>query len=145
MQRIAVLALVALALPSAAGSQTTYPVNPGYWEVKEKWLGLISRTERWCVEPKNITKFVAAPCNHIYHCTYPVQQMSDGKIYFEGEWRGHDELYKVKGRGSYTSTTLIINVSGSGHWHIVPVPGASASLKGAFLSADCPADAKHFG
>jgi len=35
-----------------------------------------------------------------------------------------------------------MKVSGSGHWHIVPIVGASASLNAHFLGEACPADAK---
>ena len=143
MKPIAALCLGLVFAPAATGAQT-YPVNPGYWEVKENWLGLISKTERVCVEPKNITKFLAAPCNHIYHCNYPVQQVEGGKIRFEGTIFKHDELYQVKGGGAYTPTSLDMSFSGHGHWHIVPVPSASASLHGTYLAAACPADAKRF-
>jgi hypothetical protein len=144
MRLITALALGALALPLAAAAETTYPINPGYWELNEDWLGLIKKTERVCVEPHAITKFVSAPCNHIYHCNYPVQRMGDGKIYFEGTWSKTGELYHVRGGGAYTPTTLDLKVSGHGHWNIVPVPSADASIHATFIGADCPVDAKRY-
>jgi len=117
-----------------------YPINPGYWQVAEHWL-LLSRTERYCVAPRNITQFIAAPCNHLYHCDYPVQSVEGGKFHFSGVvWR-HDERYNVHGGGAYSPTSLHLTASGAGHFHILPF-AFSASLDGQFLGPDCPADAK---
>jgi hypothetical protein len=142
MSRLAAIALTVLAVPSLAGAES-YPINPGYWEVTTDWLGLVKKTEGWCVEPKAIPRFLAGPCNHIYHCTYPVQEFHDGKAHFEGDIRGHDELYHVRGGGAYTQTTMNMSFTGAGHWHIVPIVGAQASMKAHFLSETCPTDAKH--
>jgi hypothetical protein len=141
MKRLAAIAFAVLATPGLAGAQP-YPINPGYWEVTTNWLGLVKKTERWCVQPKAIPRFLVGPCNHIYHCTYPVQEFADGHAHFDGYIRGHDELYHVKGGGTYSPTTMDMKVSGSGHWHIVPIVGASASLNAHFLAEACPADAK---
>lgn len=117
-----------------------YPINPGYWQVAEHWL-LLNRTERYCVEPWNITRFMSAPCNHLYHCSYPVQRIEADRFHFSGViWR-HDERYSVTGGGDYSPTTLRFSVTGMGHFHILPF-AFSASLDGKYLGADCPADAK---
>jgi hypothetical protein len=142
MRRLVATAVACLAIPSLAGA-SAYPINPGYWEVTTDWLGLVKKTERYCVEPKAIPRFLAGPCNHIYHCTYPVQQFHDGKAHFEGEIRGHDELYHVTGGGDYSPTSMDMKITGAGHWHIVPIVGAEASMKAHFLAEACPADAKH--
>ena len=139
MKRIAALALVLLA-PVAAQAQP-YPINPGFWLVTTNWLGLVSRTERYCVAPKDIPRFMSGPCNHIYHCEYPVQRFENGRSFFDGEIRGNDEAYHVHGAGTYSLTNLTMRTSISGHWHIVPVAGP-ISVNGRFVSADCPADAK---
>jgi hypothetical protein len=141
MRRLAAIALALLAAPTFAAAEG-YPINPGYWEVTTNWLGLVKKTERWCVEPKAIPRFLAGPCNHIYHCTYPVQEFHDGKARFEGEIRGHDELYHVRGGGTYTATTMDMSVTGAGHWHVVPIVGAQASMKAHFVAEACPAGAK---
>jgi hypothetical protein len=77
------VAAAAIAAPVVSRAQP-YPINPGYWEVTTNWLGLVKKTERWCVAPKAIPRFLAGPCNHIYHCTYPVQEFHDGHAHFEG-------------------------------------------------------------
>ena len=143
MKRFALAALVAFS-PIAVGAQGDYPINPGYWEVTTDWMGLVSKTERYCVEARNISKFLAAPCNHIYRCDYPVQEIADGKARFDGYIRGHNELYHVKGGGTYSPTSLDVKIYGSGHWHVVPIVGAHAAIDGRFLGAECPADAKRF-
>jgi hypothetical protein len=123
--------------PPPAGG---YPINPGYWEVVEHWP-FIDRTERYCVEPKNITTFMAAPCNHIYRCIYPVQSIEDGRLHFIGQISKHDESYKVRGEGVYSPISLRLSVRLVGHWRMLPF-AFLASLDGRYLGADCPADAK---
>ena len=118
----------------------TYPINPGYWEVVERWL-VIRKTERYCVAPENISRFMAAPCNHIYNCAYPVQSIEDDKLRFEGVIWKRDERYDVHGSGAYSPTELHVNLHGRGHWHLLPIV-FGGSLDGRFLGADCPPDAK---
>jgi len=138
----AALALPFVAAPAIAGADGGYPINPGYWEVTTNWLGLVVKTERYCVEPKAIPRFLSGPCNHIYHCSYPVQDFHDGVAHFEGDIRGHDELYHVTGGGTYSPTTMDFKMAGGGHWHIVPIVGAHASMRARFLDESCPANAK---
>jgi hypothetical protein len=144
MNRVAAIAALLALTPIGVSAQDTYPVNPGYWEVTTDWLGLVVKTDRYCVEPRNISKFLAGPCNHIYHCDYPVQEVGDGKARFDGYIRGHNELYHVRGGGTYSPTSLDLSMSGSGHWRVVPIAGARFSLSGRYLGADCPVDAKRF-
>jgi hypothetical protein len=128
-------------LSAEAAPQPQYPINPGYWRVEEHWP-LIDRTELYCIEPWNITRFLLAPCNHIYTCVYPVQQLGPDSVHFKGVITGKHDRFDVQGGGAYTPTSLHLRVSLLGHWHIVPVIFA-ASLDGQYLAADCPADAKH--
>jgi hypothetical protein len=139
MKRLVALLLLLVA-PSAVKAQP-YPINPGFWEVTTNWLGLASKTERYCIAPKDIPRFMSGPCNHIYHCDYPVQQFQNGRSHFEGEIRGNDESYHVRGGGAYSPTSLFMRSSISGHWHIVPIAGP-ITVSGHFVSASCPADAK---
>jgi hypothetical protein len=142
MRRSFALAAACLVLPTLAAAQG-YPITPGYWEVATNWLGVVKKTERYCVEPEAIPRFLGGPCNHIYHCSYPVQDFHDGKTRFEGDIRGNDELYHVKGGGSYTATTMDMHATGAGHWRFVPIVGAQASMKAHFLAETCPSGAKH--
>ncbi|MGH6957920.1 MAG: hypothetical protein ACREEW_14735 [Caulobacteraceae bacterium] len=144
------LALALIALPATTGAETysappgAYPINPGYWEATYNWFGLISTTNRYCVEPKNIVTFLAKPCNHIYHCNYPVSGIKDGKAYFEGTITGNNELYHVRGGGTYTPTELDMHAKVHGHYKLLPVPNLDLWIKGHFISSTCPPGAKHF-
>ena len=106
------------------------------------WLGLIKKTERWCVQPKAIPRFLAGPCNHIYHCTYPVQEFHDGHAHFEGDDPRPRRALPRAGGGTYSPTTMDMKVTGAGHWHILPILDAEASMKAHFLDEACPAGAK---
>ena len=117
-----------------------YPINPGYWLVDEHWP-LISRTERYCLEPWNIIRFMTQPCNHIYHCYYPVQSIGADTFHFQGVITGRYDRFDVRGGGEYSPDSLHLRVTGLGHWRILPVV-FNASLDGQFLGPDCPADAK---
>jgi hypothetical protein len=121
MKRLAAFALAVLTLPAGAGAET-YPINPGYWEVTTNWLGLVVKTERYCVEPKAIPRFLSGPCNHVYHCSYPLQNFHDGRASFEGDIRGHDELYHVRGGGTYSPTTMNMQMSGTSCRSSAPTP-----------------------
>ena len=151
MKRPASLALSALAAAvavSAAAHAQPYPINPGYWEAHTTFMGLLGSTDRYCIKPKDINKFLAGPSNHIYHCTYPDQVTADGRMHFKGSCvqKKHDKVMMVidlQGDGAYTPTTVHMKANGSTHWNGIPLSG-SASVDGHFLSDDCPADAKSF-
>ena len=146
MNRIAAVALGLLAGMTALPALAQQPklINPGYWDVTYHYLGFLNKTEKWCIRPKDIDKFLSGPCNHIYHCTYPYHSLGDGKMAFKGDIAGHDELYHCAGGGTYSATTLHMSVTCHGHWHIVPVPNATASTDATFIGDTCPASAKHF-
>jgi hypothetical protein len=144
MNRLAALALALAAPLAASAAEPAYPINPGYWEATYDWGGLIRTTDRYCVEPKNITTFLAKPCNHIYHCNYPVAGFGNGKAYFKGTITGNNELFHIAGGGTYTPVQFDMHASANGHWKIVPVPGFDVWIKGKFLGAVCPPGAKHF-
>jgi hypothetical protein len=139
MKRLLALALLLSPTPICAQPET-YGVTPGYWEVESSLLGLTT-TERDCLVPERISKAIAGPCNHHYKCSYPIQQVGDGKAHFEGDIRGKGEFYHVKGGGAYSATTFDMSMSLVGHWHIIPLAG-TAWVKAHFLGAECPAGAK---
>jgi hypothetical protein len=145
MTRFTALALtLAAGLIAAPGfAQPVKLINPGYWNVTYHYLGIINKTERWCIRPKDIEKFLSGPCNHIYHCSYPYHSIGDGKVAFKGDIRGRDELYHCHGGGDYAPTTMHMEASCSGHWHIMPVAGF-ASTDASFIADECPPDAKRF-
>jgi len=117
-----------------------YPVNTGYWQVGERWL-FFGKTEFYCVDGFNILRFMAQPCNHIYHCAYGVQQAEGGRIRFAGVIRGRNERYDVTGGGDYSARRIAVSLTGAGHYKILPV-AFSAAIDARFLSPQCPAGAK---
>jgi hypothetical protein len=142
------LALAIAALSASAAHAQPYPINPGFWEAHTTFMGLIGSTDRYCIKPKDINKFLAGPSNHIYRCTYPDQVTADGKIHFKGSCvqTKHGKVVMVidlEGDGAYTPTTVRMRANGSTHMLGLPVSG-SAAVDGHFISADCPADAKSF-
>ena len=124
----------------AGGGSDHYPINPGYWEVVLHWL-LIDRTERYCVEPRNIARFMAVPCNHIYHCSEPTEVFDGDTFSFQEVVSGSHERFDVRGHGAYAPERLHVSARIQGHYKILPVV-ILGSLDGRFLGADCPADAK---
>ena len=141
MQRFAFLALALTLAPAAAGAEPPALISPGYWEATTDFLGLTRKTERYCVEPKTVVKFMLGPCNHHYQCSYPVQQVGGGKAHFEGVIKNSSERYRVNGDVAYTATTLDLKMSGAGHWKLAPIAGF-ATIAAHRLSADCPEGAK---
>ena len=142
-KRFAPIALAFALAPIGAGAGAPAPalISPGYWEATTEFLGLAHRTERYCIEPKNIVKFMLGPCNHHYQCDYPVQQVGGGKAHFEGVIKNASERYHVHGDVSYTATTLDLKMSGAGHWKLLPLAGFGA-IQAHRLSAECPQGAK---
>jgi len=141
MKRFAVLAASLSLAPICASAQPPALISPGYWEATTDFLGLSRKTERYCVEPKSVTKFMLGPCNHHYQCDYPVQQVGGGKAHFEGVIKNRSERYHVQGDATYTATTLDMKMTGSGHWKLVPLAGF-ASVQAHRLASDCPEGAK---
>jgi len=141
MKRLAVLAVTLCLAPGAVHASAPALISPGYWEATTDFLGLTHTTERYCIEPKNIVKFMLGPCNHHYQCDYPVQQVGGGKAHFEGVIKNASERYHVHGDVSYTATTLDLKMSGAGHWKLLPLAGFGA-IQAHRLSAECPQGAK---
>jgi hypothetical protein len=66
-----------------------------------------TKTERRCITPKDIDKFVEGPRNHIYDCQYPEHSAANGQISFNGRCVDKKGFaVKISGHGAYTPTTL---------------------------------------
>ena len=76
-------AVLLLAAPAAAQEQT---ILPGYWDVTNKVSAIISqtKTEKRCITPAEVSKFVMGPSNRHYKCDYPTRVFKDGKIRLKG-------------------------------------------------------------
>ena len=144
MKRILAIALALGALSAPVLADPQEPINTGLWEAHTVFLGLIGKTERWCIKPADISKFLSGPSNHIYQCTYPENSAEHGSIHFKGscvDKKG--QKIKLQGDGDYTPIAMHMKASGSTQWMGIPI-GGSATADAHFISATCPAGAKSF-
>jgi hypothetical protein len=76
-----------LCLAVAAGPAVAAPaVLPGYRESTTKLLSPIrtTSTEKRCITPADVDKFMAGPSNRHYACTYPTKTIAGGVITLKG-------------------------------------------------------------
>ncbi|TAL38571.1 DUF3617 domain-containing protein [Phenylobacterium sp.] len=111
MPRPTVSLILAAALSAGAAQAAQPPIQPGYWESTNKLLSPIkqSKTERRCITPADVDKFVSGPSNRHYACTYPTKVFAGGKIALKGTCvskKGH--RVAVKGAGAYTPTSFTL-------------------------------------
>lgn len=137
------LAIVATVVAAPVFAQPS-PIETGYWETQTAWLGLTGGADRWCIQPKDVSKFLSGPSNHIYHCVYPVSTAADGVIHFDGSCVDkHGQEIKLRGDGRYTPTSVHMTASGTAQLFGVPITG-QASADAHLISSHCPPDAKTF-
>ena len=74
------------ALAFAAPAVAQKAISPGYWETTSKVTSPFptQKTEKRCIKPADVAKFMEGRINHIYTCTYPTKQVGDGKIKLAG-------------------------------------------------------------
>jgi hypothetical protein len=99
--------LIVLAGTSAALAQKA--ISPGYWETTSKVTSPFPtrKTERRCIKPQDVAKFMEGKINHIYTCTYPTKHVGDGKIRLEGTCATRDGApIPISGEGTFTAETL---------------------------------------
>jgi hypothetical protein len=99
------LAVAALAGPALA--QTA--ISPGYWETVSKVTSPFPtrKTERRCIKPQDVAKFMEGKINHIYTCTYPTKVVADGRIKLEGTCATRDgPPVPISGTGTFTGDTM---------------------------------------
>lgn len=97
---------LAIAAPVAAAAP---PITPGYWESTNRLLSPVksSSTERRCITPADVGKFMAGPSNRHYACTYPVNQIAGGRITLKGVCVSKKgQKVQVQGHGVYTATSF---------------------------------------
>lgn len=96
-----------LALAGPAVAQTA--ITPGYWESTNKLLSPIRQTstEKRCITPADVDKFMAGPSNRHYTCTYPTRTIRDGKITLKGTCISKKgQKVAITGSGAYTPTSF---------------------------------------
>ncbi len=139
--RLIPTALAALALAGPAFAQKA--INPGYWETTSKVTSPFPthKTERRCIKPADVAKFMEGQINHIYKCTYPKKLVADGKMELEGSCKTRDgDPVPITGTGSFTSDTMHIEARIAPKIGGLTVP-IRAQTDARRLGDDCPAEA----
>jgi hypothetical protein len=140
-ERLAVLtaAIAAvLGVPLRAAAQDS--IQPGYWETVDRVLSPIvtTKTQRRCITPADVDKFMQGPHNHIYACTYPRQVVGQGRIELAGscvDKKGHK--VSLSGNGAFTATSL--HMTAEVGFKLLGVPmTATASTDARRLGDVCP-------
>jgi hypothetical protein len=138
--KILIPALVAAAIAAPAAAQTS--IKPGYWETTSRVTSPFptSKTERRCIKPADVAKFMDGPSNHIYTCTYPTREVGHGKIRLAGSCKSRDgKPVPISGEGTFTSDSFKLNARIETQFGGLTVP-VRASTEARRLGDDCPAD-----
>ncbi len=141
MTRFPDLLLLTLAAAAAAvGARAQDSIRPGYWEAVEQVRSPIAsdKTERRCVTPKDVAKFMGCYINHHYECACPEQSIGAGRIAFKGQCVDHKGQHvDIEGSGSFTATTL--HMTARADFKLLGLPiGADASTDARRLGDTCP-------
>jgi len=104
-----VLAWASTAPFAAAATGASSAIQPGYWESTNTLMSPIKQTstEKRCITPADVEKFMAGPSNRHYACTYPTKTIADGRIRLKGTCvskKGHKVA--VEGSGAYSRTSF---------------------------------------
>ncbi|HEV7386924.1 MAG TPA: DUF3617 family protein [Phenylobacterium sp.] len=131
-------AAMAAAGPAAAQSA----ISPGYWETTSKVTSPFpaNKTERRCIKPSDVAKFMEGKINHIYTCIYPTKEIGGGKIRLEGTCATRDgPAIPISGQGTFSNDTMHIDARVSVSLGGLTVP-VRASTDAKRLADTCPAD-----
>src|SRR5215469_16387676 len=107
LQATCAAGLLALCFAGAAAAQTA--ISPGYWETTSKVTSPFptQKTERRCIKPQDVAKFMEGQINHIYKCTYPTKVVADGRIHLEGSCKTRDgDPVPITGTGTFSSGAM---------------------------------------
>ena len=130
--------LIALTAAGAASAQKA--INPGYWETISKVTSPFptQKTEKRCIKPADVAKFMEGKINHIYTCTYPTKEVGGGKIRLQGSCATKDgPPVPISGQGVFTSDTMHIDAKVSLSVGGLSVP-VKASTDARRLGDTCP-------
>ena len=135
---LAGLATAALAGPAAAQSAIT----PGYWETTSKVTAPFPthKTERRCIKPQDVAKFMEGQINHIYKCTYPKKVVANGRLELQGSCKTRDgDPVPISGSGTFTGETMHIEARIAPKLGGLTIP-VHAETDARRLGDECPAD-----
>ena len=131
-------ACVLLTSPAVAQDTT---IQPGYWEVTNKVSAIVSqtKTERRCITPAEVSKFVMGPSNRHYKCDYPTRVFKDGKISLKGQCATKNgSKAALQATGTYSPSTFTMVADISTVYAGLPL-SARATTTAKRISDTCPA------
>ena len=134
------LLLGAPVLLAAAPAMAQKAISPGYWETTSKVTSPFptQKTEKRCLKPADVAKFMEGKINHIYTCTYPTKEIGAGKIKLVGSCSTKDgNPVPISGEGTFTSDTMHIDARISVEIGGLKVP-VHASTDAHKLDDHCP-------
>lgn len=137
--------LLILTVAGAAAAQGA--ISPGYWETISKSTSPVptSKTERRCIKPQDVTKFMEGKVNHIYTCTYPTKEVGGGKIRLAGTCATRDgPAIPISSQGTFTSDTLHLEARISLQLGGLSIP-VRARTDARRIGDACPADGASAG
>jgi hypothetical protein len=133
-------ALIASAAAGGACAQSA--ISPGYWETTSKVTAPFptQKTERRCLKPADVAKFMEGKINHIYTCTYPTKQIGGGKMRLEGTCATKDgPPVPISGAGTFTSESMHLEARVSPQIGGLTIP-VHAVTDAKRLAETCPAE-----
>lgn len=134
---------VMLAAPAASSQAqaSRTEVLPGYWEYTTSVMG-VRETEQKCVRPSEINRFFGGLSTRKWQCTYPVNEVGDGKTRFEGSCQDRKgRRINVRLGGTYQQESFRFT---GGAQLARGTPYIPASITARRISAQCPAGAEYF-
>lgn len=134
------ISILALAGLLAGPAMAADGILPGYWESTNRMLSPIhtKSTERRCITPDDVAKFMMGPSNRHYACTYPTKSFAGGKIRLKGSCVSKKgRKVAVSGEGSFTPTSFQLTANVATDFLGVTVTG-KASTEARRLSETCP-------
>jgi len=139
MKAFAALLPLVVAVPAVAAGQPA--ITPGYWESTNKLLSPIkqSSTEKRCITPADVDKFMAGPSNRHYACTYPTKVIANGKITLKGTCVSKKgQKVAVQGTGEYTPTSFSLTADIATEFFGLDIAGR-ARTEARRIGDTCPA------
>jgi len=144
MRLLPVAALMGLAamlpMQAASAGRDENRILPGYWEYTNRldFLFTDTKTEKRCVKPADVDKFLSGPSNRHYSCDYPTRVVGDGKASFKGvcrDKRGREA--RVSAAGTYSPKAFHLDATLGTSIGGLPI-SPTASVDAKWLAADCP-------
>lgn len=132
-----ILLVLALAAPAAAAAPL---IQPGYWESTNRLLSPIrqSSTERRCITPADVEKFMGGPSNRHYTCTYPTKVFANGKITLKGTCVSKKgRKIAVQGAGTYAPNRFDLTAEIAAEFLGLDIVG-KASTEARRIGDTCP-------